>query len=222
MNRSALYGLACRKGPAALFAGICLALALALAPPCPAQTASAQPQTAKRVYVVRAGDTWNSIAQARKLDPAHLARHNGLTPQAPLRPGQTLSLPAPAKAQAAKAQTRDSIAAEVAPKSAWETMTEDPNPPMPGLVGQAPGPAAPPQANLPVTPETRPPADTVPAPKAPTQDEPRTAKRQSIGVRANIISKGSTKVTGVVSPVETPGQSGSGGAGAGVILRHEF
>lgn len=136
---------------------------------------------------------------------------------------QPAKAPAKAKAQATtKAQAGRSITSEVAPKSAWETMTEDPDPPMPGLVGQAPPPAAPPAMNLPVMPDTRSPADAVPAPRAPTQGDPRSDKRQSLGVRANIITKGSTKVTGVVTPVETPGQSNSGGTGAGVILRHEF
>lgn len=207
-----------------LFAGTCLTLALVVASPCPAQPRNAPAAETRGVYVVRAGDTWHSIAQARNLDAIRLARHNGLTPDAPLRPGQTLALPAPGRhhTNRPKAPPSASITSEVAPKSAWETMTESPDPPMPGLVGQVPSAAPAPALNLPVMPDTRPPADTVPAPRAPTQDEPRSDKRQSIGVRANILSKGSTKVTGVVSPVEPHGQSNSGGTGAGVILRHEF
>ena len=148
------------------------------------------------------------------------------------QPAQAVRKPSHTRSQQAKAAPKPGapLSAQIAPKSAREILRDTPAPGA-NLKRQAAPAGQPGLPTLPLTPEMRPPAETVPAAKDPTLGQPKDSGRQAVGVRATILSKGSTKVTGIVSPVETtgqkkaPGQSESGvsgGPGAGLLFRHDF
>lgn len=68
------------------------AVLLAACAPAPAANPNAPPGG---YYVVRTGDTYDSIAAQHRVETAALLQLNNITADAPLRPGQPMSLPAP-------------------------------------------------------------------------------------------------------------------------------